>query len=80
MGLLLQSVNNRVWENEDLWRGFIICAVTFVPESFEVLLQLPAQQLKSVLETNERLRKPLTAYAGTKKSRIRPPILKLLGF
>jgi len=79
MGLLLQSVNNRVWENEDLWRGFIICAVTFAPESFEVLLQLPAPQLKMVLDSNQKVRKPLTTYASARASSIRPPILQLLG-
>ena len=42
----------QVWKEPKVWQGFIKCCEVTKPQSFPVLLQLPTQQLKSILEVS----------------------------
>jgi len=48
-----------------VWEGFIRCCQRTKPQSFAVMLQLPAPQLKSVFDTCPELREPLLDHVNT---------------
>jgi symplekin len=49
----------KVWKHKNVWEGFVRCCQRTRPNSFQVLLQLPAPQLRSVFELAADLREPL---------------------
>ena len=55
----LCSVSPQVWKQKKVWEGFVRCCQRTKPQSFQVLLQLPALQLKNAFEICPDLREPL---------------------
>ncbi|KAG8143605.1 hypothetical protein E2320_000847, partial [Naja naja] len=51
-----------VWKYPKVWEGFIKCCQRTKPQSFQVILQLPPQQLSAVFEKCPELREPLLAH------------------
>ena len=65
--LLPRLVTKKVWTNPPLWEGFIRCAKVIAPASFGVLLQLPKEQLREVVDKQPGLKSGLRDYV-TKKA------------
>lgn len=55
----------QVWKQKKVWEGFIKCCQRTKPQSFQVLLQLPAPQLAEVFEECPDLRTPLLDHVMT---------------
>ncbi|CAN6463169.1 unnamed protein product [Victoria cruziana] len=64
MDILLRLVNKQIWKFPKLWVGFLKCALQTQPQSFGVLLQLPAAQLENALNRSPPLKAPLVAHAS----------------
>lgn len=71
--LLSRLITKKVWTNQQLWDGFILCAERTEPNSFDALLQLPKEQLRDLVEKRPamkvKLREYLTKRAGKSKAR-----------
>jgi len=71
--LLSRLITKKVWTNQQLWDGFILCAERTEPVSFDALLQLPKEQLRDLVEKRPvmkvKLREWLTKRAGKNKAR-----------
>ncbi|BET00821.1 symplekin [Nesidiocoris tenuis] len=59
MNILQRLILKQVWRQKKVWEGFIKCCQRAQPHSFQVLLQLPAQQLKDVFTEAPDLRQPM---------------------
>lgn len=59
---LLPSRPIQVWKYPKVWEGFIKCCQRTKPQSFQVILQLPPQQLGAVFDKCPELREPLLAH------------------
>ncbi|XP_069117050.1 symplekin-like [Argopecten irradians] len=59
LNILQRLIIKQVWKQKRVWEGFIKCCQRTKPQSFQVLLQLPSVQLKSVFESCPELREPL---------------------
>ncbi|XP_043918440.1 symplekin isoform X2 [Protopterus annectens] len=59
MNILSRLILKQVWKYPKVWEGFIKCCQRTKPQSFQVLLQLPPQQLNAVFEKCPELREPL---------------------
>lgn len=64
MEILSRLVNKQIWRFPKLWVGFLKCAMQTTPQSFSVLLQLPATQLENALSKNPILKPPLAEHAN----------------
>ncbi|KMZ75469.1 putative Symplekin [Zostera marina] len=64
MEILSRLVNKQIWKNPQLWAGFLKCVVQTKPQSFSVLLQLPAAQLENALNRNHILKEPVREHAN----------------
>ncbi|XP_026660999.2 symplekin isoform X2 [Phoenix dactylifera] len=64
MEILSRLINKQIWKYPKLWVGFLKCAIQTKPQSFSVLLQLPAPQLENALTRNPMLRAPLAEHAN----------------
>uniref|UniRef100_R7W3J7 Uncharacterized protein n=1 Tax=Aegilops tauschii TaxID=37682 RepID=R7W3J7_AEGTA len=53
-----------IWKYPKLWVGFLKCAILTKPQSYGVLLQLPAPQLENALNKNPVLKAPLVEHAS----------------
>jgi hypothetical protein len=51
-----------VWKQKKVWEGFIKCCQRTKPQSFAVILQLPAQFLQELLNTSPDLKVPLLEH------------------
>lgn len=51
-----------MWKYPKVWEGFIKCCQRTKPQSFQVILQLPPQQLSAVFDKCPELREPLLAH------------------
>ncbi|KAL9253833.1 Symplekin-like protein [Drosera capensis] len=63
LDILFRLVNKQIWKYPKLWVGFLRCALFTQPNSFEVLLKLPAEQLGNALTKSPALKAPLIAYS-----------------
>ncbi|GAB2262628.1 hypothetical protein Droror1_Dr00003625 [Drosera rotundifolia] len=63
LDILFRLVNKQIWKYPKLWVGFLRCALLTQPNSFEVLLKLPAEQLGNALTKSPALKAPLIAYS-----------------
>ncbi|XP_029637763.2 symplekin [Octopus sinensis] len=59
MNILQRLITKQVWKQKRVWEGFIRCCQRTKTQSFQVLLQLPAPQLRNVFEISPDLREPL---------------------
>ncbi|KAL5710252.1 hypothetical protein ACHQM5_020841 [Ranunculus cassubicifolius] len=65
MEILSRLVTKQIWKYPKLWVGFLKCALLTKPQSFGVLLQLPASQLENALNRTAAPLKPsLVAHAN----------------
>nr|XP_029120291.1 uncharacterized protein LOC105044609 isoform X2 [Elaeis guineensis] len=64
MEILSRLISKQIWKYPKLWVGFLKCAIQTKPQSFSVLLQLPAPQLENALIRNPMLRAPLAEHAN----------------
>jgi len=55
----------QVWKNRKVWEGFVKCCQRTKPQSFLVLLQLPAVQLRDAFGLCPELREPLLNHIKT---------------
>uniref|UniRef100_A0A8C5SVY3 Symplekin scaffold protein n=1 Tax=Laticauda laticaudata TaxID=8630 RepID=A0A8C5SVY3_LATLA len=62
MNILSRLILKQVWKYPKVWEGFIKCCQRTKPQSFQVILQLPPQQLSAVFEKCPELREPLLAH------------------
>uniref|UniRef100_U3FB21 Symplekin n=1 Tax=Micrurus fulvius TaxID=8637 RepID=U3FB21_MICFL len=62
MNILSRLIMKQVWKYPKVWEGFIKCCQRTKPQSFQVILQLPPQQLSAVFEKCPELREPLLAH------------------
>lgn len=60
--ILQRLILKKVWTQKRIWEGFIKCCQRTKPQSFQVLLQLPAPQLEEVLQSCPDLRDPLCQH------------------
>lgn len=59
MNILQRLIQKKVWYQKKQWEGFIKCCQKTKPNSFQVLLQLPPEQLEDVLYQCPEMRKSL---------------------
>ncbi|KAK3799191.1 hypothetical protein RRG08_054320 [Elysia crispata] len=82
LNILQRLIVKKVWKQKKVWEGFIRCCQRAKPQSFQVLLQLPASQLKDVFEDCPDLRAPLLAHVQTftenQKAHINKAVMSLL--
>ncbi|XP_078216295.1 symplekin isoform X4 [Callithrix jacchus] len=62
MNILSRLIMKQVWKYPKVWEGFIKCCQRTKPQSFQVILQLPPQQLGAVFDKCPELREPLLAH------------------
>uniref|UniRef100_A0A8C3RVD2 Symplekin n=1 Tax=Chelydra serpentina TaxID=8475 RepID=A0A8C3RVD2_CHESE len=62
MNVLSRLIMKQVWKYPKVWEGFMKCCQRTKPQSFQVILQLPPQQLIAVFEKCPELREPLLAH------------------
>ncbi|CAN6200376.1 unnamed protein product [Urochloa humidicola] len=63
MEIMSRLVSKQIWKYPKLWVGFLKCAILTKPQSYGVLLQLPAPQLENALNKNPALKAPLVEHA-----------------
>ncbi|XP_062218478.1 uncharacterized protein LOC133918562 [Phragmites australis] len=82
MGILSRLVNKQIWKMPKLWVGFLKLTFQTQPRSFDVLLQLPPQQLEFTLNKHPNLRTPLSSFVNqcNMQNTLPRQILKVLGF
>ncbi|XP_039293523.1 symplekin [Nilaparvata lugens] len=59
INILQRLILKQVWKQKKVWEGFIKCCQRTKPQSFQVLLQLPATQLADVFDNSPDLKQPL---------------------
>ncbi|CAM0907456.1 unnamed protein product [Alopecurus aequalis] len=64
MEIMARLVSKQIWKYPKLWVGFLKCAILTKPQSYSVLLQLPAPQLENALNKNPVLKAPLVEHAS----------------
>jgi len=62
MNILQRLILKQVWKRKVTWEGFVKCCQRTKPQSFTVLLQLPAPQLTDALNMSPDLREPLREH------------------
>ncbi|KAL3875215.1 hypothetical protein ACJMK2_038140 [Sinanodonta woodiana] len=65
MNILQRLISKQVWKQKKVWEGFVKCCEKTRPQSFQVLLQLPAPQLKNVFELSPDQRGPLLQHVNS---------------
>lgn len=82
MNVLQRLIPKQVWKQKKVWEGFIKCCQRTKPQSFQVLLQLPAAQLQTVFESSPELKPALLAhinsFTDTQRSHIPQSILDVI--
>ncbi len=66
--LLSRLITKKIWTIPRLWEGFMRCAELVSPQSLQVLLQLPKEQLRDLVTKQPRLRGSLREFVQQKKS------------
>ncbi|XP_029849655.1 symplekin isoform X1 [Ixodes scapularis] len=82
INILQRLIQKQVWKQKKVWEGFIKCCQRTKPQSLQVLLQLPAEQLQNVFQVSPDLQQPLvqhvSAFTDHQKAHIPNSILELL--
>ena len=82
MNILQRLILKQVWKQKKVWEGFIKCCQRTKPQSFQVLLQLPASQLETVFSTSPDLKPALQqhvqAFTDHQRSHISQSILDVI--
>jgi symplekin len=78
MNIMQRLIVKQVWKNRKVWEGFVKCCQRTKPQSFQVLLQLPAIQLRDVFTLCPELREPLHSHVQSFTPHQRAHIPKVL--
>ncbi|XP_053373588.1 symplekin-like isoform X2 [Mercenaria mercenaria] len=82
LNILQRLILKQVWKQKKVWEGFVRCCQRTKPQSFQVLLQLPAEQLKDVFQICPDLQEPLLSHVNkltdTQRSHLSPAIVQVL--
>ncbi|XP_060559831.1 symplekin-like isoform X2 [Ruditapes philippinarum] len=82
LNILQRLILKQVWKQKKVWEGFVRCCQRTKPQSFQVLLQLPADQLKDVFQICQELQEPLLNHVNkltdTQRSHLSPAIIQVL--
>lgn len=82
MNILQRLIIKQVWKQKKVWEGFIKCCQRTKPQSLQVLLQLPAEQLHNVFQVSPDLQQPLvqhvSAFTDHQRAHIPESILEVL--
>ncbi|CAB3359648.1 Hypothetical predicted protein [Cloeon dipterum] len=62
MNILQRLIQKQVWKQKKVWEGFVKCCQRAMPQSFQVLLQLPAPQLEDVFTICPDMKMPLLEH------------------
>ncbi|XP_058055491.1 symplekin [Anopheles bellator] len=61
--LLQRLILKQVWKQKVVWDGFLKCAQRLTPQSFGILIQMPAPQLQDALNICPEFREPMLEHA-----------------
>ncbi|XP_015791408.1 symplekin [Tetranychus urticae] len=79
MNILQRLILKQVWNQKKVWEGFIKCCQRTKPQSFQVLLQLPAPQLRTVFRNSPdfkpALQEHVSSFTDTQRSHLPQSIL-----
>jgi symplekin len=64
VSLLARLVANKIWTDDALWRGWILCVRQTQPASLPLLLRLPLSQLSDVFAKAADLQPVLTTFVA----------------
>ncbi|RWS16735.1 symplekin-like protein [Dinothrombium tinctorium] len=82
MNILQRLILKQVWKQKKVWEGFIKCCQKTKPQSFQVLLQLPAAQLQAVFAASPdfkpALQQHVQSFTDTQRSHIPQTILDVI--
>ena len=82
MNILQRLILKQVWKQKKVWEGFVKCCQRTKPQSFQVLLQLPAPQLKTVFATcpdfQPALQQHVESFTDHQRSHIPQSILDVI--
>lgn len=82
LNILQRLILKQVWKQRKVWEGFVRCCQRTKPNSFQVLLQLPVDQLKDVFTICPDLREPLLEHVNklteTQRSHLPPAVITVL--
>ncbi|XP_077537132.1 symplekin scaffold protein isoform X2 [Haemaphysalis longicornis] len=82
MNILQRLIIKQVWKQKKVWEGFVKCCQRTRPQSLQVLLQLPAEQLHNVFQLCPELQQPLVqhvaAFTDHQRAHIPEATLELL--
>ncbi|XP_076061813.1 symplekin scaffold protein isoform X2 [Oratosquilla oratoria] len=82
MNILQRLISKQVWKHKKVWEGFIKCCQRTTPQSFTVLLQLPATQLEDVFNTvgelQGMLRNHISTFTDNQRAHISRGIMELI--
>ncbi|RWS26462.1 symplekin-like protein, partial [Leptotrombidium deliense] len=82
MNILQRLILKQVWKQKKVWEGFIKCCQKTKPQSFQVLLQLPAPQLHAVFAASPdfkpAMQQHVQSFTETQRSHIPQTILDVI--
>ncbi|XP_055603374.1 symplekin-like [Uranotaenia lowii] len=61
--LLQRLIVRQVWKQKVVWDGFLKCAQRLTPQSYGILIQLPASQLQDAITNCPEFREPMLEHA-----------------
>lgn len=82
INVLFRLIQKQVWKSSILWDGFIRCCVKMQPKSYQVLLQLPPQQLEAVFvkepDLKTQLRRCVDTFSSAQRTQISRGVFEVL--
>ncbi|XP_014678307.1 PREDICTED: symplekin-like, partial [Priapulus caudatus] len=82
MNTLHRLIERQVWKQKKVWVGFVKCCQQTMPQSLQVLLELPAEQLADVFKISPEVRLPLLrhvqSFTDHQRDHLNKDIVKVL--
>jgi symplekin len=82
MNILQRLIMKQVWKTPKAWDGFIRCCEKTTPQSYAVMLQLPPNQLRRLLDSAPDMREPLLehvqGFTESQRAHVKPAIMGVL--
>jgi hypothetical protein len=69
--IMNKLIVKKIWNYKHLWEGFVKCCQILQPGSLSLLLQLPIQQLSSILQTTPEFKRSIRQFLDSQ-----PPSLR----
>jgi symplekin len=63
--IMKRLIGKQIWKYPKVWEGFIKCCQRIKPQSHQILLQLPPEQLKEVFNSAADLKEHICKYVQT---------------